>query len=127
MKQELVLTEEQLREAVETYKKRLKLRDWDIDVHLVPQRAIDEKDGQASVIIQNKNAVICMPTPETFWSSADRPYNMLLVLCHEMLHLLFPYIKEDIFRSHSEAEMFEQGLNILAEVIVGSKPIEEGE
>ena len=38
----VVLTEEELNQAVKTYQKRLRLDDWTIKVHLIPQRLIHE-------------------------------------------------------------------------------------
>ena len=124
MKNELILTEDQLKEAVKGYQKRLGLQDWDIEVALVPQKSMPEFDGHANLIIFRKTAFISIPTPESFYSSRQEPMNMLLILCHEMVHLTMPHVTRAIFNSNIEYEFFEQGIELLAKNIVSSKPFD---
>ena len=121
MKNELILTIDQLREAIRGYQKRLKLMDWDIDVELVPQRTMSDLDGKCNIIIEQKSAFISIPTPETY---AGDKQNMLVTLCHEMIHLTMPHVYRGVFESEIEHAMFEQGLDLIAQAIVSSKPFD---
>ena len=124
MKNELILTIDQLREAIRGYQKRLKLMDWDIDVGLVPQRTMSDLDGKCNIIIEQKSAFISIPTPETWVGSSDCPQNMLLTICHELIHLTIPHVHQGVFASDIEYAMFEQGLDLIAQAIVSSKPFD---
>ena len=83
----VVLTEEELNTAVKTYQKRLRLEDWVIEVHLVPNRLItNSADAEIKYNFMRKDAVIVLSTPETYIGSVDEPQNMLRDLYHELQH-----------------------------------------
>lgn len=128
MNKELILTEEQLRQAIETWKPRLKLQDWVIEVELVPQRLIEGYDGKVRTEMLGRRAMISIPTPDTYYPNATgRVQNMLLTLAHEMIHLVFPHVhkQSELFPSVTDYDMWEQGIETIAELLINSKPIGE--
>lgn len=120
----MILTEEELNVAVKTYQKRLRLEDWTISVHLVPQRLI--QDGAMAACKLNlvrKDALVSIATPETYIGSIEEPQNMLRDLYHELVHLLFPTVQV----SGTDLELFEHGVEVLANVLFESRPLDDGD
>ena len=121
----VILTEEELNVAVKTYQKRLRLQDWQVAVHLVPQESVDDM-ACAAIRYHSvyKTALIFIPTAETYHGSHTRPQNMLRDLYHELIHLLFVGVSVDEGLEHM---IFEQGIDILANALFSSRPLEGAE
>jgi len=98
------------------WQKRLRLRDWDIEINLVRERDMKWKgnSGIISYNLQHKTATM------SILDNIDREnvdiddYEHCIV--HEMLHLLLPGFSPD--RGTLDNDLYEQGLNMIAEALL---------
>jgi hypothetical protein len=92
----VILTDEQLQKRLKYWKKRLRLRDWDIDAHIYRLSQLDDHNhqGECEWVEQSKVARIKILDPADF-SRTIMIQDMEECLVHELLHLHFAPMDED--------------------------------
>lgn len=124
----LVMVEIQLQELQKLcaeWQKRLHLQAWNIDVNILPKNKMDleDTDGEIWHSIESVDATINLLDP----GDARRtqcPYDMEMVLVHELLHTLFlPFAPED--EKQLQHKFMERAIDHIAHVLVEMKREEE--
>ena len=86
--QEVILTEEELKELLPYWQKVLRLQDWIIKVELCKQSEIQEgRAAEINYVLANKQASIKILRHEDHPNDAWFPHDMEWSLVHELLHL----------------------------------------
>ena len=105
---EVIYSDEQLKEKLSYWKKRLRLNDWIIKAMIVRQRDFSspERLGEISYNIHNKTALIKILDPVDYddWEKQ----NMERILVHELLHLHFANIHYHFGKESEFYEVFEE-------------------
>lgn len=108
MSTEVIYTDEQLKEKLAYWQKRLRLNDWIVKVEIARQREFSTSDrlGEVTFNIHTKTALIKILNPVDYddWDKQD----MENTLVHELLHLHFAYIHYHFGKNSDFYEMFEE-------------------
>jgi len=100
------------------WQKVLRLQDWDLEVDIVRDRDMPECcNGHLAINVQWKLATI------SILAGVDRVRRDIGVeevdLVHELLHVVFHNLHPDNGGVSLTHDLFEQGLNLVAEALVG--------
>jgi hypothetical protein len=120
IKGDRIMTVEELKEALLYWQQKLAIQDWEIHLEIDPRvPTFNEKEGYARVLRSrtSRRAVIHFLNPEDWVTDGKRePYDMEQCLVHELLHIVLWFF--DSPENENENFLFEQSIDILAEVLV---------
>lgn len=105
-----VYTLEQCKERIEVWQGRLGLTDWVIDCEFADQKGFQENaSGEIWIYAFSKQALIKVPSPETYSNSVFPEQDMESLIVHELIHIFFDVITPE--RASAKNLLFEQGIN----------------
>lgn len=115
--QEVILTEDELRQLCAEYQRILRLGDWKVRVKVGRPGPGHENDG-ASVTYDTtaRIAEILVTSPEYYSTAALTPQDMEVDLVHELVHLYFVPLGKP--SEDTAAILFEAAIDSIAEAIV---------
>lgn len=107
------MTQKQLEKLKDKWAKRLKVRDWEIEVGFVDGFDNIDAQGCTMLVPRHKHAEILL--------NKEYAKDFEATLVHELLHVVFPYTSEEFcdIDAHSVfGEEVEQGIEMLAQLLV---------
>ncbi len=113
----IILSEPELKARAEYWQQVLGLQDWNIQVEILRERDLRLDDAAAETCIKfiQKVAIIRLIDPLDYGEGTERfiiAQNMEKHLLHEMLHIFFSNIEDDIGEYH--AKLLHQHIDVLA-------------
>ncbi|WP_295356818.1 hypothetical protein [uncultured Succiniclasticum sp.] len=107
------------------WQERLHLQEWNINVNILPKNRMDSEDTDGEIwhSIESVDAAINLLDPADA-RGRQCPYDMEVVLVHELLHTLFlPFAPED--ENSLKHKFMERAIERIAHVLVEMKREEE--
>ncbi len=115
--QEVILTEEELRQLCAEYQAILRLQDWRVDVSIGRPDLEHEDDG--AYVTYNTSlriAKILIVAPEYYPTNAMMPQDMEVDLVHELVHLYFVPLGKPA--DDTARDLLEVAVQSIAEAVV---------
>lgn len=119
--QEVILTEEKLKELCAVYQRILRLQDWHNKVKVARGYDFDKQNcqGQVRYTLARKEALIYILAHADYEPSHAFPQDMEVTLVHELLHLHFAEVSDKCEEAVVDINTaLEQGIQSIAEAIV---------
>ena len=116
---------QELQKLCAEWQKKLHLQEWNINVNILPKNRMDmeDTDGEIWHSIESVDAEINLLDPADA-RGRQSPYDMEVVLVHELLHTLFlPFAPED--KESLQHKFMERAIDRIAHVLVEMKREEE--
>ena len=112
--EELILTLDEIEQAVRYFQVVLRLQDWDITVIMVDQSVLEDKIAKVATSLNYKEAEIQISSPDTVGFNRKDPWNMLQTVIHELLHIMFHTANGKFNRGDYEHSQYEAAIERLA-------------
>lgn len=119
--QEVILTEDELRQLCAEYQRILRLQDWRSKVKIAREYDFDKPDaeGQVRYTLARKEALIYVLDHLDYQPTQAFPQDMEVTLVHELLHLHFAEISDKCQEAGIDIHTpLEQAIQSLAEAVV---------
>lgn len=79
-------TQEEIEDLAREWQRELKIQDWTIEVEIVRGKRLADDDGGIEFEQKRREAYIMIRDPRDVHKDRIRPYDMEVVLVHELLH-----------------------------------------
>lgn len=116
------MTDEQLKQCCEVWQRRLRLRDWRIDVRFGDNTELDGNEGTCKAFRDDRLAIIRVIKQEAFDQTDDYykafgdTFDAERILIHEMLHIPFEGIFNVEAEKHEDVAQ-EQAINAVTNAL----------
>ncbi len=127
--QEVILTEDELRQLCVEYQKILRLQDWRTKVKIARNYDFDKPDceGQVHYTLARKEALVYVLDHLDYEPTQAFPQDMETTLVHELIHLHFAEISDKCEAAAVDIHTpLEQAIQSLAEAIAGLRRAAHG-
>jgi hypothetical protein len=113
------MTEKKLKRLCKEWQKRLRLRDWHVNLKVLPKEDMNDSFGETRTQIRHKAALIRIATGHGDDPLISTDYEQTLV--HELLHLMFKGFDHLIPRTGNEYNWLEASIELLAIALVEAR------